>query len=277
MDFDFKEILKGLLKNQRILDRVEEIRPSLEAMIDGLSILIEMNEENNNKKTLTSFDIDEKGRLTRISILSKKGRAKAYLDNVKTNNIYEINFEDEKEFLKEDSRKDVVNFFSKFIREAGTQKHGLYLYGEMGVGKTFMLKRFAKILAEKGHEVGFINVSILANKVKTTFSSNIKTEQATLMKQLEEVDYLFLDDIGAEKISPWFRDEVLFNILNERMERRRITFFSSNFSVSNLQKKQSINENNNGRSYDKSKRLISRIRALAKEFYIEGENKRDVY
>ena len=277
MDFNFEKILKDLLKNQRILDRVEKLRPTKEAMIDGISILIEMNEENNKRNTLTSFNIDEKGRMNRISILSKKGEKKAYLDNIKTNNIYEINFDDEKEFLKEEGRKEVANFFSKFIREPASHEYGFYLYGEMGIGKTFILKRFAKMLAEKGCEVGFVNVSTLANKIKTTFSSDSKTEQATLVKQLEEVDYLFLDDIGAEKISPWFRDEILFNILNERMERRRITFFSSNFSINDLQKKQAINEKNNSRSYDKAKRLVSRIRALSKEFNIEGKNKRNIY
>ncbi|MCK5807052.1 MAG: ATP-binding protein [Mycoplasmataceae bacterium] len=277
MDFDFEEILKDLLKNERILKRVEELSPTKEALLDGISILIEMNDEGEERNTLTSFDIDEKGRMNRISVLSPKGQKKAYLDNVKTNNIYEINFEDEKEFFKEEGRKDVANFFSKFIREPGSHMHGFYLYGEMGVGKTFMLKRFAKMLAENGRNVGFVNVSTLANKIKATFSSDTKTEQATLVKQLEEVDYLFLDDIGAEKISSWFRDEVLFNILNERMERRRITFFTSNFSIDALQKKQAINENNNSRSYDKAKRLVSRIRALAQEFHIEGENKRKIY
>ncbi len=44
----------------------------------------------------------------------------------------------------------------------------------------------------------------------------------------EYENILMLDDIGAEEITPWARDEVIGPLLHYRMVQELPTFFSSN-------------------------------------------------
>ena len=44
-----------------------------------------------------------------------------------------------------------------------------------------------------------------------------------------------LDDIGAEEVTPWVRDEVIGPLLHYRMVHELPTFFSSNFDYSELE------------------------------------------
>ena len=47
--------------------------------------------------------------------------------------------------------------------------------------------------------------------------------ESDILDDLKEVDYLVLDDIGAESMSGFVRDDILFNILDYRMENKLIT------------------------------------------------------
>ena len=86
------------------------------------------------------------------------------------------------------------------------------------------------------------------------------------------VDLLFLDDIGAEKITEWGRDEVLGTILQYRMEHQLPTFFSSNMSIGDL-------ENHLAgvgpfKDLVKARRIIERIKQLSEEKELISENRR---
>ena len=56
----------------------------------------------------------------------------------------------------------------------------------------------------------------------------------------EKIDYvkkapvLMLDDIGAETMSAWTRDEILGTILHYRMSEQLPTFITSNFDYAGL-------------------------------------------
>lgn len=271
----FDTILQETLKNDRVAKKVDALKLTKEQMIDALPILIDMaNEiEDGISKTLTSFEVLESGSVKRIAVLSKRGIELSYINNIVTQKINPINFEENKEFSKEEGRKEVVNLFAKHLNKETCPGKGLYLYGEMGIGKTFLMKRFAKMLAEAGNKVAFVNLSSLTSIIKSTFSKG-NEEYFEIQNLLSRVNYLFIDDIGAEKVTSWFRDDFLFPLLNERMEHKKITFFSSNYSHDKLAKKQSITTGTTYKDYYNSNRLMSRIKALSKEVKIQGTNKR---
>ena len=81
---------------------------------------------------------------------------------------------------------------------------------------------------------------------------------------------LLLDDIGAEYLTPWSRDEVLEPILQYRMDEKLPTFFTSNFDYSGLEKHFTINGEN-----VKAKRIIERVKYLSKEVRLKCKNFRD--
>lgn len=271
-----QDIIKELLQNQRIAKRIEELKLTPSQIEEALPILMDMQEQVDDEHTkyLTSFYVSDSGAVKRMEVRSSYWQKFAYLENIVTQDIERINFEDDKEFLKEDARKGLMPMISNYLKNDGSIKKGIYLYGQMGVGKTFLLKRIAKKMAEIGKKVGFVNLSTLVQKVKSTFSPSNEGGYDDVVDKLKNVDYLFIDDIGAEPVSQWFRDEFLFSILNDRMQNERITFFTSNYSYDDLSHVESRTVNAKYRDIDKAARLITRVEALTVPFELKGKNKR---
>ena len=265
------EVLKELLKNDRIMKAVSDAKLSKEQMINAIPILIDMSNQDPSKdEILSSFYVSRNGYIKRQESLSKFGEEKAFIKNIVTQSISKVSFDDD-EFFRANERKDLVVSFLPFLEDIETYKKGFYIHGAMGIGKTFISKRFAKKLALKGKTVGIINLSTLSQKVKASFSTG---GYDSIIETLKNADFLFIDDIGAESISAWFRDEFMFSLLNHRMDNKMTTFFTSNYSMKDLEKIEAKTSGTKYLDYDKSKRLLERIRALSEEKRLTGKNHR---
>ncbi len=266
MDSKWLVVLKELMEIPRIKNRVLELNLTNEEAIQALPILLEMSEEKDNTKSiyLTSFERTEFGNIKKILVLSKEGKKKEYLNNILTLHFLPIDFEEDKEYEKLEDRRILVAEFAKFLKENELEvvPKGFYIYGPHGVGKTFTLKRFARMLAEKGRKVGFVSTSTLVSLFQTVFSKASTDEtKHEIMETLKKVDYLFIDDIGGESISNWFRDDILFQILSDRSTNRRGTFFSSNYSIEMLQKIEAKTAREKYQDFEKAERLVTRIKS----------------
>ena len=89
---------------------------------------------------------------------------------------------------------------------------------------------------------------------------------------LENVDLLLIDDIGAEKVTEWSRDEILGTILQHRMNNYKTTFFTSNLTIEELEQHLIISSNIDEKV--KARRIIERIKQLTEDIELIGENKR---
>ncbi|AGR42409.1 ATP-binding protein [Spiroplasma diminutum] len=180
--------------------------------------------------------------------------------------------------LNKVSEKEKILFTKIRDNIANNSWKGIYLYGSPGIGKTFLMKRLANTYAKKDKKVIFVTVNKLVKIVKDTFNTQERTNLSRFYDNCLDVDVLILDDIGAEIVSDWSRDELLFGILNHRLENKKITYFTSNFSISELQtyylnkKVTSFDE----KKFEKQKtlRFTERIKGLSMEFEMDGENKR---
>ncbi|WFQ92496.1 ATP-binding protein [Mycoplasma feriruminatoris] len=198
-----------------------------------------------------------------------------YFNNQLNNLSFNLLDQNEKNF-----RKTLLSNILKAIQKG--YKKGIYLYGNSGIGKTYMFKVLANTLASKNKTVIFSTLRSLIDKLKESFNSN-EINSSELLKKIKNVDFLFLDDIGGENLSLWARDDFLFEVLNYRLENKKPTFFTSNFSIDLLEKNLQFTRqyNNFLTSKDvfelekiKIDRLISRINALVKEINFTGINKR---
>ncbi|MDN6698719.1 MAG: primosomal protein DnaI, partial [Staphylococcus equorum] len=88
-----------------------------------------------------------------------------------------------------------------------------------------------------------------------------------------ESNILMLDDIGAEDITPWARDEVIGPLLHYRMVQELPTFFSSNLSFEELEYHLSVTRD--GTEKTKSARIMERIKTLSTPYFLEGKNYRN--
>lgn len=155
------------------------------------------------------------------------------------------------------------------LREDIHQVKGLYLFGPFGVGKTYILGAVANLLTADGLSVTMIHYPTFAQEMKASIATN---SVLTNLNKVKEADVLIIDDIGAEANSAWLRDEVLTVILEYRMKEQLPTFFTSNFSMANLE--QHFQETRDVTETVKAQRLMERVRYLAKEVFLDGENLR---
>ena len=150
-------------------------------------------------------------------------------------------------------------------------RKGLYLYGDFGVGKSFMVAALAHDLSEKrGVSSTLLHYPSFVIDVKNAIGDgNVKT----LVDELKLSEVLILDDIGAEQSTAWVRDEILQVILQYRMQEDLPTFFTSNFNFEELEQHFAKGKHGNDETWE-ARRVMERIRYLAEETRLEGVNRR---
>ncbi|MDO4500019.1 MAG: ATP-binding protein [Erysipelotrichaceae bacterium] len=149
---------------------------------------------------------------------------------------------------------------------------GLYIYGNLGVGKTYMCMALANSMVKKGKKTAFLKTNFFVNEMRKLVASN-NQEYEAVIESIKKCDCLIMDDIGSESVSSYSRDDLLFNILDYRMENKLITVFTSNLSKDSLLKHYTYDKNDNS-SIIRSRRLLERIDILSDNFVLEGDNKR---
>ena len=169
------------------------------------------------------------------------------------------------------SRLPVFEKLLAFVEQYPTIRKGLYLYGDFGVGKSFMVAALAHDLSEKrGVSSTLLHYPSFVIDVKNAIGDgNVKT----LVDEIKLSEVLILDDIGAEQSTAWVRDEILQVILQYRMQENLPTFFTSNFNFEELEQHFAKGKHGNDETWE-ARRVMERIRYLAEETRLEGVNRR---
>lgn len=142
---------------------------------------------------------------------------------------------------------------------------GLYIYGSFGSGKSYLTAALFNDLAEKNVKSVIVHVPELIRSIKDSFDK----DYSDIFDEVMDAPLLLLDDIGAEYLTAWSRDEVLEPILQYRMDQSLPTFFTSNYSIDDLEKHFTINGDKM-----KAKRIIERIKQVSEEIELVGKNRR---
>ncbi|HEW2909093.1 TPA: primosomal protein DnaI [Streptococcus pneumoniae] len=168
-------------------------------------------------------------------------------------------------------RLTVLKRMIEFVNDYPNNLKGLYLYGDFGVGKSFMVAALAHDLSEKrGVSSTLLHYPSFVIDVKNAIGDgNVKT----LVDEIKLSEVLILDDIGAEQSTAWVRDEILQVILQYRMQENLPTFFTSNFNFEDLEKHFAKGKNGSDETWE-ARRVMERIRYLAEETRLEGVNRR---
>ncbi len=168
-------------------------------------------------------------------------------------------------------RFTVLKRMIEFVNDYPNNLKGLYLYGDFGVGKSFMVAALAHDLSEKrGVSSTLLHYPSFVIDVKNAIGDgNVKT----LVDELKLSEVLILDDIGAEQSTAWVRDEILQVILQYRMQEDLPTFFTSNFNFDDLEQHFAKGKHGNDETWE-ARRVMERIRYLAEETRLEGVNRR---
>lgn len=173
-------------------------------------------------------------------------------------------------YTNDKNRIEIIKAIKNFINEykKGTNPKGIYLHGSFGSGKTYLISTLFNELAKSGTTSVIIHTPELLRSLKDSFS----TDYSEKFYLLKHTPLLLLDDIGAEYLTAWGRDEVIEPILQYRMDEGLPTFFTSNFTILELEKHFTTASN----SIDKVKarRIIERIKQLSVEVELISKNLR---
>lgn len=172
--------------------------------------------------------------------------------------------------LTDKRRVKLIKWLKDFYDEYDGIKDakGLYLHGVFGSGKTYLIYALLNELKNK-KRVDYIALYF------PTALKELKDDWDTYQEKMDKyssVPILLLDDIGAENVSDWGRDEVLGTILQARMNNHLTTFFTSNLSLEELEYHLSLSKS--GVDKVKSRRIMERIKQLTVPMELITDNKR---
>lgn len=131
--------------------------------------------------------------------------------------------------------KKVVSTCIEYIDNFDSTYSNLLLYGNAGVGKTFLANCIAKELLDRSHTVIYLTAFQLfdileKNKFNRDQEKNEANEQ---FEYILDCDLLIIDDLGTE-LNNSFVTSQLYLCINERHLRKKATIISTNLSWDNL-------------------------------------------
>jgi primosomal protein DnaI len=164
---------------------------------------------------------------------------------------------------------DYLAAFTGLIKDCEADK-SVYLYGNMGTGKTYLAAAACNDHARRKERVAFIHYpSFCARMAGSVIENAYKAE----LDRLKYVKFLVIDDIGAENVTEWNRDSILLPLLNERSSEGLPTWFTSNCDLATL--KVHFTFSSKGAEDElKAERIMERIETMCRIQPLTGADRR---
>jgi len=165
------------------------------------------------------------------------------------------------------NRFKVINWLMDFLDDFESNKNckGLYLHGNFGCGKTYLIAAIFNELAKNNYKSSII---FWPEFLRQAFNDDFNSK----FEYVKKVPLLLIDDIGAEGLTAWNRDEILCPLLQYRMDNNLTTFFTSNLNLKELESHLATSKS--GVDEVKAKRIISRIEQLTEDLEMISKNLR---
>lgn len=148
---------------------------------------------------------------------------------------------------------------------------GMWLCGQKGIGKSFLMACLAGSLSRRNVGVAFVNTATMLDSTMTSLK-NYSEDKQKILDRYKKAEVLILDDIGTEHLTSWIFGEILYQIINYRFNHKLATFFTSNYTIQDytdvVSRKKDLN-------LDDALRLKTRIDSLAVEVQMVGTDRRE--
>ena len=293
LDNLLNEAFDEALKDEYFKEVVTKTKRKREELIKYTSTLEECTKEYTNCKNCKGI-LEWKNKIVGYAYLPKivegnlefSYRPCRYKKHLDKKNSYQRNLilykvpEEIKEatfskiYKTDKKRYDSIIWLTEFMEKYKENPHqkGLYLNGNFGCGKTYLISAVFNDLAKENIKSAIVFWPEFLNDLKASFNSEYKNEFKDKYNTVKKAPLLLIDDIGAESTTPWSRDEILCPLLQYRMDEKLPTFFTSNLDLDALEKHFAIT--NKGDEIVKAGRIISRIKQLSEYKEINSKNLR---
>jgi DNA replication protein DnaC len=128
----------------------------------------------------------------------------------------------------------VVCDFARRIDEHLDAGRGLWIFGGVGTGKTTLAMIVSRQALEAGRSVAIYSLPRLLAEIRATFEADSEGSYVDFLDRLARVDLLHVDDVGAERTSPWVLEQ-LYAIVNARYEDERAILITTNLRLEELE------------------------------------------
>ena len=125
-----------------------------------------------------------------------------------------------------------ADYVEGFARpEGGFRESGLLFIGPPGVGKTHLAVAVLLDLVRTYRLRGrFVDFTTLIHQIQSTFDPSSPESKHEVLDPVMGADVLVLDELGAQKPTPWVQD-ILYLVINTRYTRRLPTLFTTNYRL----------------------------------------------
>lgn len=163
-------------------------------------------------------------------------------------------------YTTSDKYKYRTNLINKLldIKREKVIEYGLYVYGELGCGKSYVIMAFCNEMAIKNKTIVYLTMNNFSlNLVKsirdnTDFKTNI-------IDELMQADIVIFDELGNETYKEYIHNQLLYPIINSRLNNNKLTIFSSKYDLIGLKKvyKLGSKDHNIDQFIDRIKRICN--------------------
>lgn len=204
--------------------------------------------------------------LVRCEYASKKDKAEEHLKNYLVSDLgSDYNTVSFEKINLENESSSYISVLSS-IMKAYQNSEGVYLYGNMGTGKTYLAACALNEASKNKKKVAFVQCSRLSERV-----SNYKYDSHLEIERLMYADFVVFDDIGAEEVSEKYRS-VLLGILDSRMQNHLMTWFTTNEDHKSLLEHYVFSNKSEDRV--EAMRILERIQTLTKPIKLVADDRR---
>ncbi len=153
------------------------------------------------------------------------------------------------------------------------EKHGLYLFGDVGGGKTGMVISVVQAVMRRGEAAAFIRSIDLMNRLRESIHKG-SADGDELLHLAKTVKWLAIDDLATERPTPYVLEQ-LYAIVEARRSHPDglYTMFTSNLSLQRLEEYWRPDGMQAG-AFHPGRRVIERIAEYAQGVRVVGRNLR---
>ncbi len=135
-----------------------------------------------------------------------------------------------------DNARNIYRTCLNFCKDFGNKYENLYIYGDAGLGKTYLTSCMVAELLNSGHGVIYQTAYKLFSFLEDCQFKRSKIENAEILKNaIYDCELLIIDDFGTEFINS-YTQAVLFDLLNTRLLKKLPIIINSNLNMNDVER-----------------------------------------
>lgn len=140
-------------------------------------------------------------------------------------------------FQNAEALKVCNEYIKDFDLITRSERNGLFICGECGVGKSHIAFATANELIKKGNSVIAMTMIDLLLKIKSSYGYGVDNgSEERILKVYEDCSLLIIDDLGKEKPTDWVL-QMIYSIVDRRYNALKPIIVTTNFTASELIKR----------------------------------------